>query len=58
MIKNFQNKIVSERSQQIIDSLEKIYRNCSQDIVIAKKEKESLCHIFPNYINEKHVDFF
>ena len=41
-----------EKDQQSIKSFDKLYENRLQDIVIDKKEYESLCILFTKYLDE------
>ena len=51
-------KKLYERDQQTIKSFEKIYRKSLQDNVIDKKECESLCNIFTEYVDENKNETF
>ena len=47
-----------EKDQNIIKSLDKIYRKSLQDNVIDKNEYESLCNIFTRYVDETKNESF
>ena len=41
-----------EKGRRTIKSFDKTYRRSLKDNIIDKKEYESLCNIFTNYVNE------
>ena len=47
-----------EKDQKTIKSFDKLYRKSSQDSIIDKKEFESVCNIFTNYVNETKNESF
>ena len=47
-----------EKDQQTIKTFNKLYRKSSQDIIIHKKEYESLCIIFTKNLNETKNECF
>ena len=52
------NKKLYERDQNTIKSFDKLYRKCLQDNTIDKTEYESLCNIFPKYVDENKNESF
>ena len=55
---NNKSKKQFEKGQQTFKSFDKLYRKSSQYNVIEKKENESLCKFFTEFLDETKNEFF